>query len=901
MKKEDNLDFSPYTAVMLTETFLTHKPNEQLIENFKSYYAEARKTDGRPSGGLAILASPLLLGTRCMFEEEHILGIETQRTTLIVAYYNPKTPVAEIVVDLLNAANKVVTKSVIVYGDFNCRLDSQDGRARDLIEALLLFNLHLINNAQEMTYIAQNGQSAIDLVFVSEDLVTDSRLRVIPTVARKHQQIEIIVTLTEPGMKIEGERPKKPIRKICSNALGSQLSTTGQRADASAGDSYRQLLEMVERSACPRIYRKARPNKRWFDNECRELKQLALIKIGTEEYASRRKVYKNTVKRKRLEYELEEFDKRVQTSRTKPWLMLPQRKRANMPKVDLSEFEKYYGQLYTATERTEQLQETETQGEEDSEWYNEYITNEEVETSIRKMKNHKAAGPDGFAVEILKENQILTPLVTRMNNAAFNSGTIPPEWRKALVKPMYKGKGSPEDAGNYRCISLASHVHKVYTSILSRRLMQHCLPSISQNQHGFLPNRTCEEAVQSLMDFIRGNERPTYAVFIDFKAAFDHVSRGKLIQAASGKFGIKGKMLNAIKSVLEPNSLIIDNGADLSEPVPQHRGLPQGDSVSPLLFVLFINSLLERLERRKVFVKMFADDLVTASENIDELQQALSALSIWCQENSMTVNTSKTKALKFRRAGSTGNRKLYVNRTEIEFVQSFKYLGITMQPALGFHEHVNQLLTRTASAIVCLAELQKMPLTLAMKIFEIKIMPTLRYGMRCISPRLSKTVMEKLDRNKTIFLKATLGVSKHTSNTFVLALAREKTLCEDLKDQGHEFDEEAWGEYAKDRTARINEYHAQNYISGPAFLSDGWRLANRKNRALICRTTYHGYHHCICSREDFFENQNDLCTCKYCGEKRIDRHHILKCIYFKGKTISEIVSEITTNCRKTYE
>ena len=94
-------------------------------------------------------------------------------------------------------------------------------------------------------------------------------------------------------------------------------------------------------------------------------------------------------------------------------------------------------------------------------------------------------------------------------------------------------------------------------------------------------------------------------MFIDFEAAFDNVSRAKLLQAVADKFDIRGNILNTFRSVLQPNKLTIDSGADLSDPVTQYKGVAQGDLISPLFFVLFINTLLLRLERRRVLAKMY--------------------------------------------------------------------------------------------------------------------------------------------------------------------------------------------------------------------------------------------------------------------------------------------------------
>ena len=223
----------------------------------------------------------------------------------------------------------------------------------------------------------------------------------------------------------------------------------------------------------------------------------------------------------------------------------------------------------------------------------------------------------------------------------------------------------------------------------------------------------------------------------------------------------------------------------------------------------------------------------------------------------------------------------------------FKYLGVLLQPALGLHDHIEELLERTAKTIMCLGNLQKLPLELAMKIFSLKIMPIVRYGLTNIAPKLAKTTMLNLDRCKTLYLKSTLGVSRHTSNSFVLALTEEQTLCEDLKEIGYEFG--AWEEYVETQARRRQAHLERNFTAGPAFLRPDWKGSNRSDRARICRLTYHGYHHRICRDEDFFERIKESCTCKYCDQELIDRYHVLTCVHFKNLSTSGIVREIQ-NC-----
>ena len=89
------------------------------------------------------------------------------------------------------------------------------------------------------------------------------------------------------------------------------------------------------------------------------------------------------------------------------------------------------------------------QKETDDDWYNEYITNDEVTGTLRRMRSKKAVGPDRVEIDVLKDNDVLHPLMTRMFNLILDSERIPQDWRIAHVKPLFEGRDSPDEAKNY--------------------------------------------------------------------------------------------------------------------------------------------------------------------------------------------------------------------------------------------------------------------------------------------------------------------------------------------------------------------------------------------------------------------------------------------------------------------
>jgi hypothetical protein len=95
------------------------------------------------------------------------------------------------------------------------------------------------------------------------------------------------------------------------------------------------------------------------------------------------------------------------------------------------------------------------------------FSEEEVQDVISKLKDKKAAGPDGLCNEHLKDSKFLLLTVwTELYDKCMELGTIPHKWRQSMVKVMYKGKGDTNDTGKYRGIALECSPFKVLTRLL---------------------------------------------------------------------------------------------------------------------------------------------------------------------------------------------------------------------------------------------------------------------------------------------------------------------------------------------------------------------------------------------------------------------------------------------------
>ena len=218
--------------------------------------------------------------------------------------------------------------------------------------------------------------------------------------------------------------------------------------------------------------------------------------------------------------------------------------------------------------------------------------------------------------------------------SALFTGSFPPQLNCQVVHPIFKDKGDPLDPFNYRCLSVGPAVTKLYamlcsildSSILESRLAQwaEACGARAPAQAGFCPDhRTTDHilTLQTLFSQARALHRPHYCCFVDFKKAFDSVSRELLWQCLRDG-GIDGTMLAALQSSHNCHGVCL-HPAGLTDPFPCDLGVKQGCPRSPLLFGLNIDRVgplitaadptAPDLAGLAVALLLYADDLTLLS------------------------------------------------------------------------------------------------------------------------------------------------------------------------------------------------------------------------------------------------------------------------------------------------
>ena len=176
---------------------------------------------------------------------------------------------------------------------------------------------------------------------------------------------------------------------------------------------------------------------------------------------------------------------------------------------------------------------------------------------------------------------------------------------------------------NYRPISLTCIICKIYEKIIRTHIFQHVLAVISPKQHGFFPGRSCLSNLLESLDVIN-----------------DMLAAGESVDIFY--FGICGNMLNVISDFLSDRTFNVVVGDSKSDSYNVSSGIPQGSVLGPLLFLLYINDLPEKIKNA---VSLFADDLkMVAKSSTKELnQEDIDFLVDWQDKNLLKFNTKDNK------------------------------------------------------------------------------------------------------------------------------------------------------------------------------------------------------------------------------------------------------------------
>ena len=373
------------------------------------------------------------------------------------------------------------------------------------------------------------------------------------------------------------------------------------------------------------------------------------------------------------------------------------------------------------------------------------FTTKEIEKGIKHLKYGKSPGDDLILSEFITHgNEHYKHILAELFNQLYVNGYFPSKWSTGVIVPIYK-KGDQYNPSNYRGITLTCTLRKLFTYILNERLLQflsfHSLSS--ECQFAYKPGYSTIDAVYVLQSIIALNmvKSDTHCAFIDFSKAFDKIDR-LILYNKMMKCGISSMMLQMIVNMYSKIRSKIKTSEGFTDAFPLDIGLLQGECLSPSLFSMCIDDIVAHMHTvdkmgvcvngTKITVLKYADDLVLLASSADALQAGLEALESYCITNKLTVNTGKSKVMCFARKAPEHLPKLYYNKEVLEWVNQFKYLGVTFSSRNTFTDGLDLLChqAQKAQALVDLHVLKHKTVSVKyiIDLFDTLVKPVLTYG-----------------------------------------------------------------------------------------------------------------------------------------------------------------------------
>lgn len=340
-----------------------------------------------------------------------------------------------------------------------------------------------------------------------------------------------------------------------------------------------------------------------------------------------------------------------------------------------------------------------------------YICVENVETIINKIKNKNCAGVDNLSQKIIKSiKPVILDSLTYLINISLEKGIFPDPFKLALIIPLHK-KGERNNIDNYRQISLLSEVSKILERIVYDIIndFNDKYNILTLSQHGFRKNKSVETASTNLLTHVYNElDKGNYVISImfDLAKAFDSLNHN-LILTKLNILGIRGTLLEWIKSYLEQRKLLVRVDSIISDTYPVSLGVPQGSVLGPLLFLLFINDLPKHITGKVI---MFADDttVTVAGKSLEELQEnarrVFVQMETWCYKNSLILNKDKTVSLHFHLSRSLPTD--ITHNFPFKFDTHTKLLGTWLDANMSFEHHISHVCNQLNKAFYAILHMK---------------------------------------------------------------------------------------------------------------------------------------------------------------------------------------------------
>lgn len=719
-----------YDILAITETWLNSKVNI----NFKNYTILRKDDKGQDKrlrnvakGGLCFLIKSCInykerKNVSWTKDKTEILAITLQTTKgeldLILVY---RTPSKNLSTNQWNNLWNNVRPGTptLIMGDLNAKSKIWNYRSTDhagtqLMKSMDNADMHVVNS-ETMSRSASGLQSPSNIDLVITDFSMMQRTRCADTgltMGSDHQ-----IDWRKVNLNLENFK-SRVTEKIDKNEnlddIVEDLASTLNRA-MSVAIGQRPVNDRAPKDSNKQV---RRPNNRqtWWDAQCEEMRQKkkrALLKFTSKPNSTYWETYKAIEG---------EFKKLIKEKKRDSWTKFAESINHQTSKTTIWKKVKSLQQTFTKNNKTGQdTKERNTQEEKEikkilgedklmpstgnflpqplsdstiRENDETRITLRNVDKALKKSNDKSAPGEDAIDYHIIKKlNADFRDMLAKIYTKVWVQGRIPKAWKRAIIVLLEKpGKSS------LRSIALTNCTGKILERIVNERLIKWAESEhiMDEWQNGFRRNRSTIDNLVKLTNDVHvgfATGKYTLAAFLDIESAYDRVDHTTLIEILKKK-ECPTMIVNYIINWLTDRTAKIIRRFEKPAEGRVTRGLPQGSILSPMLYNIYTSDLGKGLDRSKIKILQYADDIVVyvTNSNMDinrkTLETAIQTIIKNLRVIKLSLATGKTGLVNFsmlnmsrmtnRSVLSGGNVAIRVGDSTIRDGPSIKFLGVIL-------------------------------------------------------------------------------------------------------------------------------------------------------------------------------------------------------------------------------
>ncbi|CAB0006769.1 unnamed protein product, partial [Nesidiocoris tenuis] len=387
------------------------------------------------------------------------------------------------------------------------------------------------------------------------------------------------------------------------------------------------------------------------------------------------------------------------------------------------------------------------------------VSLQQVQRELASLDPSKGMGPDGVPPLLLKHCPSMAIPLTSLFNKSLEIGSFPQVWKTAFLTPIHKS-GSKSVVSHYRPISTLSTIPKMFEKLVLAETAPLIYPTITPNQHGFIPGRSTVTNLLSFQEYVlsafEAGCPQVDCVYTDFSKAFDKLSH-KHVLAVLRAIGLRGALFSWLSDYLQGRTMRVRLRGVVSRHFGAPSGVPQGSHIGPLLFLLLINTIAPELQ--EVQFLLYADDLkvftkIESDRDTACLQQSINKVLVWCSNFHLSLNIPKCFVVSYRKTHTPVIHPYVLGGAVLNRTEVARDLGVLFDSRLAFGDHVGAIVVRAMRALGFLKrttrEFSSIPAILLL--YKTMVRPVMEYASVVWSP-CYETHKNELERVQSKFLR----------------------------------------------------------------------------------------------------------------------------------------------------